>query len=47
VNLSAQLRRFHAALSNYHLKPEMLAELEAKPKSKRAAEPRRKATGST
>jgi hypothetical protein len=44
VNLSAQLRRFHAALSHYHLRPDMLAELEAKPKSKRAAKPRRRAT---
>jgi hypothetical protein len=41
VNLSAQLRRFHTALSNYHLKPEMLAELETKPKSKRATKQRR------
>jgi len=41
VNLSAQLRRFHTALSNYHLRPDMLAELEAKPKRKRAAKPRR------
>jgi hypothetical protein len=40
VNLSAQLRRFHTALSNYHLKPDMLAELEAKPKRKRAAKRR-------
>ena len=37
VNLSAQLSRFHKALSNYHLRPEMLAELEAKPKGKRRA----------
>jgi hypothetical protein len=37
VNLSAQLRRFHTALSNYHLKPEMLAELK---KGKRAAKRR-------
>jgi hypothetical protein len=47
VNLSAQLRRFHTALSNYHLKPDMLAELEAKPKSKRAAKSRRRATKSS
>jgi hypothetical protein len=40
VNLSAQLRRFHAALSNYHQKPEMLAELEMK-KGKRVAKRRR------
>jgi hypothetical protein len=34
VNLSAQLRRFHTALSHYHLRPDMPAELEAKPLSK-------------
>jgi hypothetical protein len=47
VNLSAQLRRFHTALTHYHLRPEMLAELEAKPKSKRAAKPRRRTTRSS
>ncbi len=46
VNLSAQLRRFHTALSHYHLRPEMLAELEAKPNNKRVAKPRRKAARS-
>jgi hypothetical protein len=46
VNLSERLRRFHTALSNYHLKPEMLAELETKPKSKRVTKPRRRATRS-
>jgi hypothetical protein len=35
LNLSERLSRFHNALANYHLKPEMLAEL--KPKSKPAA----------
>jgi hypothetical protein len=47
MNLSAQLRRFHTALSNYHVRPDMLAELEAKPKRKRAAKPRRSATRSS
>jgi hypothetical protein len=44
VNLSSQLARFHKALTRYHLRPEMLAELEAQPKSKsrRAAKPRRR-----
>jgi hypothetical protein len=37
VNLSAQLRRFHTALAHHHMRPEMLAELEAKPKGKRVA----------
>jgi hypothetical protein len=41
LNLSAQLRRFHTALTHYHLSPEMLAGLEAKPKRKRAAKRRR------
>jgi hypothetical protein len=41
VNLSAQLRAFHSALKNYHLRPEMLAELEAKPRSKQRTAKRR------
>jgi hypothetical protein len=40
VNLSAQLKRFHTALRHYHLRPEMLAELEAKPRRKRAVKRR-------
>ncbi|MGV7219238.1 hypothetical protein [Bradyrhizobium sp. UFLA05-112] len=47
VNLSAQLRRFHTALVNHHLKPEMLAELEVKPNSRRVTKGRRGATGSS
>ena len=49
VNLSAQLARFHTALSHYHLRPEMLAELEAKPKGKprRVSKLRRRATRSS
>ena len=44
VNLSAQLRRFHTALANYHLSPAMLAGLDAAPKSRRAATPKRTKT---
>jgi hypothetical protein len=42
VNLSAQLRRFHTALTHYHLSPAMLAGLEDEPKRKRAAKPKQR-----
>jgi hypothetical protein len=35
VNLSAQLRKFHDALANYHLQPEPVVETTRKPKRKR------------
>jgi hypothetical protein len=40
VNISERLRRFHAALINHHLRPQILAELQAKPKRKQAAKRR-------
>ena len=42
VNLSAQLRRFHTALTHYYLSPAMLAGLEDEPKRKRAAKPKQR-----
>jgi hypothetical protein len=42
VNLSAQLRRLHRALTHYHLSPAMMAGLEHEPKRKRAAKPKRR-----
>lgn len=41
LNLSAQLRRFHTALANYHLSPAMLAGLDES-KSKPASKPKRR-----
>ena len=42
LNLSAQLSRFHTALTHYHLSPAMLAGLEDAPKSKRPLKRKRK-----
>jgi hypothetical protein len=42
VNLSAQLRRFHRALTHYHLSPAMMAGLKDEPKRKRAAKPKQR-----
>jgi hypothetical protein len=43
VNLSAQLSRFHTALTHYHLSPAMLAGLADEGKNKRAVKPKQRA----